>query len=97
MAKGYRILGFRLRTPLAEIDLLVIKGDVVAVVEVKRRANLDAAMDAVSWKQRERLLRAAQSLTARMPALEGLGIRLDLVALAPGRLPRHIRDAWRLE
>ncbi|MEO8925771.1 MAG: YraN family protein [Caulobacteraceae bacterium] len=95
MAKGYRILGFRLKTPGGEIDLLVRKGDVVVVVEVKRRVSLEAALEAVTWRQRERLARAAQSLAARRPALAGTAVRLDLIALAPGRLPRHIPDAWR--
>ena len=97
MAKGYRILGFRMKTAQAEIDVLARKGDVVAVVEVKRRASLEAALEAVSWRQRERLLAAARSLTARRPDLAGAAIRLDLMALAPGRRPRHIRDAWRDE
>jgi len=95
MAKGYRILGFRLKTPLGEIDLLASKGGVVAVVEVKRRARLEDALDAVTPRQRERLVRAARSLTSRRPSLGGAAIRLDLMALAPGRLPRHIADAWR--
>jgi putative endonuclease len=40
-------------------------------------------------------MRAAQTLAARRPALAGAAVRLDLIALAPGRLPRHIPDAWR--
>ena len=40
MLKGYRILGFRLKTPEGEIDLLAQRGDVLAVVEVKSRATL---------------------------------------------------------
>lgn len=95
MAKGYRILGLRLKTPQAEIDLLVSKGDLVAVIEVKRRTNIDAALDAVTPRQRERLLRAARSIAARRPDLRAAAIRLDLMALAPRRWPRHIRDAWR--
>jgi putative endonuclease len=95
MAKGYRILGFRFRTPLGEIDILARKGPVVAVVEVKRRTTLEAALQAVSWRQRHRLRRAAESLAARRPDLAGAAIRLDLIALAPGRRPRHIPDAWR--
>lgn len=95
MAKGYRILGFRLKTSQAEIDLLVLKGGVVAVVEIKRRTSLEAALDAVTPRQRDRLLRAAGSITARRPDLTGAAVRLDLIALAPGRWPRHIRDAWR--
>jgi putative endonuclease len=94
MAKGYRILGFRLRTPQAEIDLLAQRGRVVAVVEVKRRANLLAALEAVGFDQRERLRRAGASLAARRPGLAGASVRLDLLALAPGKLPRHIPDAW---
>jgi putative endonuclease len=97
MAKGYRILGLRLKTTLGEMDLVVQKGGVVAVVEVKRRTDLATALDAVTWRQRERLLRAAQSLTAKRPGLAGAAIRLDLIALAPGRWPRHIPDAWRQE
>ncbi|HEY1447192.1 MAG TPA: YraN family protein [Caulobacteraceae bacterium] len=95
MAKGYRILGLRLKTPQAEIDVLACKGDLVAVVEVKRRNDLDAALDAVTARQRTRLLNAARSIAARRPDLSHAAIRLDLVALAPGRWPRHIRDAWR--
>ena len=95
MAKGYRILGFRLKTPSGEIDLLAQKGEVLAVVEVKLRTTLEAALDAVTARQRERLRRAAESLAHRRPSLAGASIRLDLVALAPGRLPRHIADAWR--
>lgn len=95
MAKGYRIIGFRMKTPQAEIDLLARKGDIVVVVEVKHRADLVTAIEAVGYRQRERLLRAARSLTARRPDLAGAAVRLDLLALAPGRWPRHIRDAWR--
>jgi putative endonuclease len=95
MAKGYRILGFRLKTPQAEIDLLAKKGEVLAVVEVKSRATIEAALDSVAFDQRERLRRAGITLAARRPALAGCAVRLDLLALAPGRLPRHIPDAWK--
>lgn len=95
MAKGYRILGLRLKTPLAEIDLLVRRGKVVSVVEVKRRADLATALEAVGPRQRDRLIRAARWIAAARPELAGASVRLDLIALAPGRWPRHIRDAWR--
>lgn len=94
MLKGYRILGFRLKTPQAEIDLLAQRGDVLAVVEVKSRANLDAALEAVTHDQRQRLRRAGRNLAARRPALADKTVRLDLIALAPGRWPLHRPDAW---
>ncbi len=95
MAKGYRILGFRLRTPQGEIDLLARRGAVLAVVEVKIRTSLDLALQAVSPDQRQRLRRAGAQLAARRKALAGARVRLDLIALAPGRWPRHVADAWR--
>jgi putative endonuclease len=95
MARGYRILGFRLKTRQAEIDLLALRGKVLAVVEVKRRTSLLAALEAVTLEQRQRLRRAGLALAAGRPALAGATVRLDLMALAPGKLPRHIRDAWK--
>jgi putative endonuclease len=95
MAKGYRILGMRLKTPQGEVDLVARRGGVLAIVEVKRRRTLEEALLAVSHSQRERLRRAGLGLAPRsggknLPQV----VRLDLVALAPGRWPRHIPDAW---
>ena len=93
MLKGYRILGFRLKTPEGEIDLLAQRGDTLAVVEVKSRTTLQAALEAVGPTQRQRLKRAARAIAARRSKQPN--VRLDLVALAPGAWPRHIPDAWR--
>lgn len=95
MAKGYRILGFRLKTPHGEIDLLALRAGVLAVVEVKSRLTLDQALEAVGADQRARLRRAGEAVASRRPALRAAAVRLDLIALAPGRLPRHSRDAWK--
>ncbi len=95
MAKGYQVLGFRLRTPQGEIDLLARRGRALAVVEVKTRTSLEEALVAVTPRQRERLRRAAEALARNRRSLQGLHVRLDLFALAPGRRPRHIADAWR--
>ena len=95
MAKGYRILGFRLRTPQGEIDLLAQRDKVLAVVEVKQRTTLEAALEAVTETQRDRLRRAGRAIAARRPSLQNMAVRLDLIALAPGRLPVHSPDAWK--
>ncbi len=95
MLKGYRILGFRLRTPEGEVDLLAQRGRVLAAVEVKSRATLAEALEAVTASQRDRLRRAAGALAARRPSLLRLNLRLDLIAIAPLSWPRHVRDAWR--
>lgn len=94
MLKGYRILGFRLRTPQAEIDLLAQKGPILAVVEVKSRTTLQEAIDCVTPAQRDRLRRAARALASHRASLRGLIVRLDLIAIGAGGRPRHIANAW---
>ena len=95
MLHGWRILGFRVRTPLGEIDLIARRGGVLAMVEVKRRSALDDALAAISPAQQLRLARAASALCAQRPGWRNADVRLDLVALAPGRWPVHVPDAWR--
>ncbi|HWE47714.1 MAG TPA: YraN family protein [Caulobacteraceae bacterium] len=92
MAKGYQILGFRLRTRQGEIDLLARRGRWLCVVEVKRRRTVEQALQAITPVQRQRLLLAGRTLADRRPSLRQLDLRLDLIALAPRRFPRHLRD-----
>lgn len=91
MATGYQVLGFRLKTRDAEIDILARRGRVLAVVEVKRRATLEQAFAALTPHQYDRLCAAGRTVLRQRPSLAGHLLRIDVVALAPGRLPRHRR------
>ena len=93
--KGYRILARGFRVPAGEIDLIVRRGRTLAFVEVKARADLADARQAVTPRQRRRNARAATAFLQRRTELAGLDARFDVVLLAPGRLPRHVPDAWR--
>jgi len=93
--KGYRILDRRVRTPMGEVDLIAKRGRLVAFVEVKHRKTLDLAAESVTQRAWQRIDRASEFWMARHPALADGGWRYDIVAVAPGRLPRHIREAWR--
>ena len=55
---GYRVLAQRLRTPVGEIDILALRGDVLAVTEVKARRTRAAALESITARQRGRLQRA---------------------------------------
>ncbi len=92
-AKGWRILAKRVKTPRGEIDLIAKRGGLVAFVEVKWRrakADLDFAIDA----HRLQRVAAAVECVAHEYATEGEDIRVDVILLAPGTLPRHIPNAW---
>ena len=93
MAKGYRILARRHRTPEGEIDIIAARGRRVAFVEVKRRLTPEAAEAALTPHQAERIGRAAEYWIARRPAFQNHEIGLDAVLIVPRRLPRHIRNA----
>lgn len=93
--KGYRILAQRVRMPAGEVDIVAVRGDAVVAVEVKARATLEAAVAAVSLRQRLRVARGLEAFLAGHPGLAALHRRFDLVAILPWRLPRHLPDVWR--
>jgi putative endonuclease len=91
MLKGYQILAFRLKGRGGEIDILARRGRTLAVVEVKRRRTIEAALLALGPEQHGRLVSAGAAVARSRPSLRGLILRIDMVALAPGRFPRHLR------
>ncbi|WP_029010771.1 YraN family protein [Azospirillum halopraeferens] len=93
--RGYRIVAERLRTPLGEIDIIARRGDTLAIVEVKARADWATASEAVSARQRGRLARAAHVFLATRPQYAGLTLRFDVMLVTPWAWPRHLKDAWR--
>ena len=94
MMKGYRILGFRLKLPQGEIDILAQKGRRLAMVEVKVRRFHEDAIESVSATQQERLWQAGLALQDRKPRLKALDLQIDLYTLAPGQWPRHALNAF---
>ncbi len=92
---GYRVIARNFRVPAGEIDLIARRGRVLAFVEVKARAEIGQAAEALGTRQRQRIRNAAAAFLARRPDLAGLDLRFDMVLVTPGRLPRHVVDAWR--
>jgi putative endonuclease len=96
--KFYRVLGRRVRTPVGELDLVARSpSGTLCFVEVKARESADLASEAIGFRQRDRITRAAALYMAARPALRHNGVRFDAILIAPGRLPRHLKDAWRPE
>lgn len=94
---GYRICARRAKTPFGEIDLIGLKRDLAAIVEVKARPDLASGLLAVSPRQRHRIAQAAEWLAANRPDLARRRFRFDIVVVRPWRAPLHIQDAWRPE
>ncbi|MBL4853434.1 MAG: YraN family protein [Robiginitomaculum sp.] len=93
--KGYKILDMRHKTPHGEIDLIAKKGNVLAIIEVKRRPSLDQAIEALHSANLSRIEEAAYYYQAKRKNLADLTIRFDAVYVADGLRVKHVKDAWR--
>jgi putative endonuclease len=94
MAKGYRILSKRYRTPHGEIDIVARRRNLIAFVEVKARASLDEAAYAVTPRQQQRIINAAQGWLVAHPEHAEFELRFDAMLIAPRSLPRHVLAAF---
>ena len=95
--KGFHIIARSFRRPVGEIDIIARRGKLLCFVEVKSRSQEAAALAAVNAKQRGRITRAARAFLQQRQDLANLTLRFDVLVIAPGRLPRHLKGAWRAE
>jgi putative endonuclease len=94
IAHGYRILARRWKSPLGEIDIIAARRYTLIFVEVKARANLDDAAEAITDRQKQRIAAAAEIWLANNPMPVIRDMRFDAILVAPGKLPRHIPAAF---
>jgi putative endonuclease len=94
IAKGFRILARRWKSPLGEIDIVARRRQLLIFVEVKARAQLDDAAWSVTDRQQARIAAAPEIWLAGHPDESIRDIRFDAMLVAPGRMPRHIPAAF---
>jgi putative endonuclease len=94
VAKGFRILARRWRSPVGEIDIIARRRTLLVFVEVKAREKLDDAAWSVTDRQRWRIVAAAEAWLAQYADSRIRDIRFDAILVAPGRIPRHIPSAF---
>ena len=94
VAKGFRILARRWRSPAGEIDIVARRKHLLIFVEVKARADFDAAAEAVSPRQQRRIAAAAEAWLAAYGAGSLRDFRFDVILVVPGKMPRHIPAAF---
>ena len=94
IAKGYRIVARRWKTPFGEIDIVARRRRALVFVEVKARDRADKAAEAVTERTKRRIVAAAELWLAHHPDDIERGIRFDVMLVAPGRMPQHIANAF---
>jgi len=90
---GYSILQRRYKTRLGEIDIVARRGDILAFVEVKARADYEKAGFSLHTRQFGRVGRAASLFLAHHPRYAAHSVRFDAV-LVTSLWPRHLPDVW---
>ncbi|MGB9367248.1 MAG: YraN family protein [Xanthobacteraceae bacterium] len=94
IAKGYRIVARRWKSPVGEIDIVARRRKTLIFVEVKARERLDDAAEAVISRQQRRIIAAAEAWLATHPDDVNSDMRFDVVLVAPKSIPRHIEAAF---
>ena len=92
--KGHKILQKRCKTPVGEIDLIARKGQTLLFVEVKARADFETGAEAITTRQKQRIIRAAQYYLSGHPEIAQRPMRFDVILHAPPLKLRHIKNAW---
>ncbi len=93
MLKGYRILGWRHRTRLGEIDLIAVRGRRIAFVEVKKRRTIEDAQASISDWQTARIGNAAEQWVWTHPRYRDHEMGLDAVLVGSRCWPQHVLNA----
>lgn len=99
MNRGYKLLDHNYKTRQGELDLVLQKGELVVIAEVKTRAENAwyRPKEAVTWAKQRRILLAAHSYLQTNGLLEKT-IRFDVVealTLPQGGFAIHcIQDAF---
>ena len=92
IAKGYRILERRFSCPAGEIDIIAVRRRRLAIIEVKKRATLEAAHASITPHQRQRIGEAADWWLSRHARYHTYDICFDLIFVLPRRWPVHLED-----
>ncbi len=78
---GLRVVNRNYRCRTGELDIVASDGRVLVVAEVRMRSSSQygGAAASVTWRKRQRIVRATRHLLAMQPALATLPVRFDVL------------------
>jgi putative endonuclease len=94
---GLQLLARNYRCRMGELDLVAARDDLLVVAEVRLRSStrFGGAAASITWKKRQRIIRATRHLLACEPALQRMRVRFDaLVVEGAGADVQWIKGAF---
>jgi putative endonuclease len=91
---GLKLIARNYRCKAGEIDLIMLDGGTLALIEVRYRSTLDygGAAASVTWRKQRRIITAARHLLLTRHDLRRYPARFDVVGISPGN--RGDRFEW---
>ena len=100
--KGYSILELNFRNRLGEIDIICLKENILVIVEVKGRYNLNYGypQESVNYKKQNSIIKTAYCYISYKKLLN-MNVRFDVIEILLNTNNslykiNHIKDAFRL-
>lgn len=92
--RGYRIIEWRYKTKIGEVDLIARRKQSLVFIEVKARRELSTALESVTPQMRKRITAAANSFLIKHPQYQHYEMRFDVIAVALPFSVQHLDNAW---
>ncbi len=97
-AKGFSIIERNWRTKGGEIDIIAVKNDILAFVEVKTLPNgtLDMIQRELNYQKRQRIIKTSKRFLLKHREYNNSYVRFDVIVIdMPGLEPvYHIENAF---
>ncbi|MEE9271885.1 MAG: YraN family protein [Robiginitomaculum sp.] len=93
--KGYRVLEVRYKTAQGEIDIIARRKNLLIIIEVKSRDNLEEAERSLYPSALNRIEDACEIYIARNCFAQKLGVRYDAIFVLKNLKIVHRKNAWR--
>jgi len=96
--KGYRVLDRNYRSRCGELDIILLKDEVLVFVEVKTRRSdkYGAPREAVNYHKVNKIVNTANNYLIHKK-MSSYNVRFDVIEICFDKIPRinHIKDAFR--
>jgi putative endonuclease len=91
---GWRVLAWRWKCPLGEIDLVAKNGKVITFIEVKARQKEQSALDSITAHQWSRISNAADIFMSQQRQYADCSWRFDKIIIVPRQWPKRFKNMW---